>query len=133
MSSNKPNHKRSTFTVSVPHAAVTADTTVPVFKARKRTRVETVRYNNPTGLAEDAANYFAGTLKNGATVVATIFDTNSAGAGTNSLAAGWTDGSVVTAERVLEVDETLDLILDETGTATLPAGSVLVFLTELTD
>lgn len=137
MAANKSNHKRTTFTVGpVPHAEVTGDTTVPVFKARKRTRVDGVSYLNPTGLAEDAGNHFAGSLKNGSTVVATIFATDSDGAGAdNSLAAGWTDGTVSStpADRILEAGDELDLLLDETGAATLPAGSVLVFLTELTD
>lgn len=54
-------------------------------------------------------------------VIATIFDTDSDLAGTNTLAVGWTTPATL-ANNVLEKDDELAIWFLEQGTATLPAG-----------
>ncbi len=46
------------------HAQVTAGLSAKLWKAPQRVRVESIAYVNPTGLAEDATNVFAITIKN---------------------------------------------------------------------
>lgn len=113
-----------------PHAQVTATTTVKLWKCPtgRDFIVDRVLYMNVTGLAEDATNVFAGTLQNDATVIATLFDTDSDGAGAdNSLAADtFVEGTVsaTVANRVVNAGEEVSLVLTEGGAATLPAGFV---------
>lgn len=112
-------------------AALTADTTAVVYEvpAGRSFRVDRVRYYNATGLAEHASDYFAISAKNGSTVVAGPLSTDSAGAGDNGIvAATWTDVAVVTAAgaNVLAAAAVLTVLFDETGTATLPAGVVVI-------
>jgi hypothetical protein len=114
--------------ISYDHPQVTATTTWKIFKAKGRPfRIDSVRYINPTGLAADATNVFAGTLKNGSTVMATIFDTDS-DTGAALAADTFVDGtlSATQANRVLAADDVLSLVATEGGTATLPAGRVVV-------
>jgi hypothetical protein len=118
--------------VSYDHPSVTADATYKMWKAPRACYVASVQYINVTGLAEATVNAFAGSILNDATVVATIFDTDSDEAGAdNGLAANtFVDGVVVTAAgaNVLAAGDVLSLFLDEdaAGAATLPAGRVLV-------
>ncbi len=130
---NKTNAKRVTVPLARDHESVTSDTTVALFKARKRTRIERVDYYSQVGLAEDATNAFAVSVKNGATVVADGVNTDSDGAGSNSLAAATfvtlTNGAA--ADRILAAGDVLSALLDESGTATLPAGTFVVWFTEL--
>lgn len=128
------NHKRRSFVFPKEHASVTADTTIKIFKARKRTVIDRVDYINVTGLAEDATNVFAISVLNGATVVADGINTDSDAVGAdNSLAANTfvtlTNGS--RANRTLAAGNTLSALLDEGGTATLPAGTFIVWFTEV--
>lgn len=109
--------------------SLTADTTYKFWQAPRACKVVDVRYINPTGLAEDTVNAFAGSVKNGSTVVATLFDTDSDEAGDNSLAANtFVTGVIVAAAAVLAADDVLSLFLDEdaAGVATLPAGRLQV-------
>lgn len=124
---NKNGTERKTVPLRVEHAAATGDTTVPLFKARKRTLIERVDYVS-AGLAADAANQFAISVKNGSTVVADGISNVSPAA----IAAGistLTNGSK--ANRTLAAGDTLNGLLDETGAANLPAGAFIVWLTEL--
>lgn len=131
MAPRQPNREiQERITLTYDHAQLTGDLTVKLYDvpAGRKLKVERVRYINPTGLAEDAANYFAISVKNGSTVVAGPLSTDSAGAGTNSIAADTftaitvaTDGS-----EVLDAGDVLSVLFDETGTATLPAGRVVI-------
>ena len=72
-------------------------------------------------------------MVNGATVVADGINTDSDGAGTNTLAANTfvtlTNGT--RANRTLAAGDTLSALLDEGGDTTLPAGTFIVWFTEL--
>lgn len=112
------------------HGALTANTTVKLFKAPagRKFRVDRALYINVTGLAEDTANNFAIQLKNGATVVANIANTDSdldpdVGA---SIAANTFVEGVPTSTNVLAAADELSLVFTETGTATLPAGRIYI-------
>lgn len=134
-SPNKNARERKSYAFPKEHVAITATGSVKLFKARKRTRIDRIDYINVTGLAEDPANAFKVEAKNGATVVATIANTDSdldpdVGASipantpiTASL------GSL--ANRTLAADDVLDITFTETETATLPAGTVIIWFTEL--
>ncbi len=114
---------------SFDHPAVTADTTWKIWQAPRAFVIEWVRYINETGLAEDTTNVFAGSIKIGTTVAATIFDTDSDAAGSNSLAANtFVAGalSAVAGATVGAADDIVSLFADEGGSATLPAGRVIV-------
>lgn len=113
------------------HPAVTADTTWKLFKvpAGRKLVVDQVDYLNPTGLAEDASNIFELSVKNGSTVVAGPLSTDSAAATDASIVADtFTDVTIsaTAANRVLAAGDVLSLLADETGTATLPAGRIVV-------
>jgi hypothetical protein len=90
-------------------------------------RIDSVRYVNPTGLVADAANYFDVQLKVRAAVAAN-WSTETGEEGTLT-ADTWVDLSLTSTltDLVLAADDEISLTLDETGTATLPAGRVVVF------
>lgn len=116
-------------TIPCDHPEVTGDTEIKFFNATRPFRVTRAYYINPTGLAEDTTNVFAGKIRNGTTVVATLFDTDSDNAGTNTLAADTlVEGtlSATDANRVLAAGDWASLLLDEGGTATLPAGRAVI-------
>lgn len=123
------NVVRERVVLAYDHAQLTGDLTIKLFKAPRRCLVEKVEYINPTGLAEHAADYFAISAKNGATVCATI-STDSAGAGDNGIVADTfttlTNGT--RAARTLASGDVLTVLFDETGTATLPAGRLVIHL-----
>lgn len=131
---NQPVERRKSYCIVVPHAQLTDDATVKLLKARKRTRIDRVDYINPTGLAADNTNAFAGQLKNGSTVMASVFNTdgNDVPAGA-ALAANtfYTATLGTVAERTLAAGDELSYLLDEDGTATLPPGSFVIWFTEL--
>lgn len=130
---NKPNTQRVTLPFTKEHGALTATETDKIFKARKRTKIERVDYINPTGLAADGTNAFSLDVKNGSTVVASVFNTDSGDTGGAALAANTfltaTNGSATA--RTLAADDILTLVFTEDGTATLPAGTVVIWFTEL--
>ncbi len=110
-----------------PHASTTATVTHKIFKAKRAFIVDAIRYINPTGLAGDGTNAFAGDVKNGSTVVATVFNTDTGDAGGASLAADtFVDGVIDAAAATLAAGDILSLVLTEDGTATLPAGLLQV-------
>jgi hypothetical protein len=100
---------------------------VKLFKAKERFLVEKVRYINPTGLVEDATNFFDIQVKNGATVVANWSTETTVGEGTIA-ADTWVDLTLSTtgSDLVLALDDVLSLNLDENGTQTLPAGRIQI-------
>lgn len=120
---------------SATHGELTADTPVRLDKipAGKRVRVEHVQYINPTGLAADNTNAFRLSVRKnhgavGAVEVALVFNTdgNDDPAGAALDADTWVTASLTAANVVLEAGDTLDLLFDEDGTATLPADGRIV-------
>lgn len=110
------------------HAQVTADTTTKLWRcpAGRTFRVDSVDYINPTGLAADATNYFAVQIKQGSVVVAQHSTlTTAQGALTANTFVALVN-STTDADLIVEAGEVLDLTLDESGTATLPAGSGVI-------
>lgn len=119
------------------HAALTADTAGDGLKfwvAHRRCKVVAAYYHNVTGLAEHADNHFALSVRNGSTVVAGPLSTDADGAGDNGVVADtWTaiPLTATLADRKLDAGDVLSFFADEGGTATLPAGRVLVFVENL--
>lgn len=129
-----PSKRQKEFCLRVDHAQVTADTTVKLLKARKAMRIDQVDYINPTGLAADNTNAFAGQIKNGSTVVGSVFNTDGddVPAGASLAADTFVTATLGTlAARKLAAGDVLSFLLDEDGTATLPAGSFVIWFTEL--
>lgn len=115
-------------TLFLDHAALTATTTIKFFKAARRCVVEAAQYLNVTGLAGDGTNAFAGELKQGSVVVATLFNTDTGDVGGASVAADtFVTGTLgATANLVVEAGEILSFVATEDGTQTLPAGRLQV-------
>jgi hypothetical protein len=132
MISRKNLTDRERIAISYDHAALTADTTVKLYKvpAGKSLEVTRVSYINPTGLALDPTNAFALQLKNDSTVVAAIAntDTDDNPAGVAIPADTFVEGvlSATAANVWLDAAEVLSILFDEDGTATLPAGRLVV-------
>lgn len=127
MARRKNEFLSTEYVVPYDHAALTATTSVEVFKATKRTRVVSAQYGNATGLAASGSNSFALTLsKTGAVAVAAGANT----ATTAIPAGGFTalTMSAVAGATVLEPGDVLSFVATETGTATLPVGRLLVEL-----
>lgn len=124
-----PAHEQERFTLGpFPHAQVTATTTVKLWRAPRAFRITGCQYLNVTGLAEDATHAFKGELKNGSDVVAAIFNTDSDGAGDNTLAANTHVVGVVDETLAAgSAGDVITLVLTEGAgaTATLPAGEVI--------
>jgi len=125
------NREAKEFTLPREHIALTASTTVKLYKvpAGRKLRVDRVQYYNVTGLVEDNDNNFAFEVKNGSVVVASVFNTDanldpdtgaSLPANTNVTAAS-VDGA-----NVLSEGDELTAVFTETGTATLPAGFYII-------
>ena len=109
------------FLLTFEHAAVSADTVLKLLRADRKMRVYKAEYLNITGLAEDAANFFDVRLENGGVLMYNHSTETTVGEGTIA-ADTWTTLQTDPALADLEKDEELNLNLDETGTATLPAG-----------
>lgn len=118
------------FTLLKEHAEVTATTAIKVYKvpAGRTLRLDRATYVNVTGLAGDGTNAFAGTVQNDATVAATLFNTDTGDAGGATLAADTiVQATLATdANLVFAADAIVSLVLTEDGTATLPAGTVVL-------
>lgn len=126
---NDPDTERVVMTFD--HAALTATTTTKLWKVPtgRRFKVERASYINPTGLVGDGTNAFMGEVKNGSTVVATLFNTDTGDAGGASLAADtFVEGtlSATAANLWLAAGDILSAVLTEDGTATLPAGRLVI-------
>lgn len=110
------------------HAQVTADTTVKLYKvpAGKKFRLIGADYINPTGLVQDAANYFDIKVLKDATVMANW----STLTGAQGTIAADTFVALVNAaadaDLVANAAAIIALFLDETGVATLPAGRIVI-------
>ena len=119
--------------LSFDHAALTGTTTVKLWKcpAGRQFVVERASYINPTGLVEDPANNFAGALKNGSTVMATLFNTDSdltPDPGATLAVDTFVEGalSATATARWLAAGDVISFVATETGTATLPVGRLVI-------
>ncbi len=116
--------------VSRDHVAATATTTIKVMKCARSLIVDSVYYVNPTGLAEDTTNVFAGVLAKATTACATLFNTDSdlsvpdASIPANTWIAGVLDAD--SAKYSFVAGDEMNLIVTMGGTATLPAGRIVV-------
>lgn len=123
--------RQQPLSISWSHAVATdADRTDKFWKcpAGKKFRVDLVQYVNVTGLAEHAANFAVLTVQKGTTAIAS-YSTDSAGAGDNGIPADTFIDFTLTAtdaNRVLAAGDVLSLKIDESGTTTVPAGTVIV-------
>ena len=122
------SEERLTFTVT--HGSTTADATDKfwIVPAGRSFRVDSAKYINPTGLARDDSNFFEVAVKKGSTTMASLNTGPVAGAGAAIAADTFTalTLSATEANQVAAADDVLSLVLDETGTATLPAGRIVV-------
>lgn len=107
------------------HAQATGDVTQTLFKnaSDRFLKLKAVQYLNATGLAEDAANFFEIKVSDGTTVHAS-WSTKKDKEGT--IAAATFVSLTLGAAPYIAPGATVSLILDETETATLPAGSLFV-------
>lgn len=132
MSRRENEHIQNDLNFGRTHGALSATTTYPIFKARRRCRVVRVEYDNPTGLAGDPANAFKGELKVGANVVSTLFNTENDNGGATLVAGALLTPAIVSTYAVLEQGDTLNAVYTKIGTGALPAdGQVRVIVTEL--
>lgn len=111
------------------HVSVSVTTTVKLYTvpAGKTVRIDRVWYNNPTGLVGASGAAFKGEIKNGATLVNTMFNTDT-GAGGATLAVDTPafGTNAPDASLVLAAGAVLSLVLTKTGVATLPAGTFII-------
>jgi len=113
--------------VEYEHAQVTADTTIHLFKtpADRGFVITGVDYVNPTGLAASATDYYVISVKHGTgPVIAASWSTQTGQEGTlgADTQVALTNGTL--ANRTVPPGTQVDLVLDETGTQTLPLGRI---------
>lgn len=124
----KDKFRTESRTINYDHAQVVADTTIKLWKvpAGRSFRITRAFYVNPTGLAANATNYYTIKILNAAAIAAQ-HSTLTGAEGT--LTANTPVDLVLSAtdaNRVLPAGAELALFLDLTGTATLPAGRVVI-------
>lgn len=121
---------RERFAIPYDHAQVVdSDLTVKLFDVPRAARVVRAWYNNPTGLAAHATNYFNIKVLAGANVAANwSTESGQEGTLTGDEPVELTLGTG--PNRALAAGDELALFLDENdaGTATLPAGRIVVEL-----
>lgn len=117
------------FTLSYDHGQLTGDAAVKLYKvpAGRALRLDRVTYVNPTGLAASATDSFVLEVKNDAEVAASVFDTDSAN-GDDLAADTFVEAtlSATDANRVFQAGDEVLAVFTETGTATLPAGHLVL-------
>lgn len=109
-----------------PENANSGDIVTNLFKAPARMIIDEVKYVNVTGLVEDATNYGVISVKQASEVCATWSTETTVGEGT--IAADTyvdlTNGTV--AERIIEADEEITILVSDVATTTIPKGRVEV-------
>lgn len=120
-----------------PHGQVTSDTQWKILQvpAGRKLRIDAVKYLNPTGLAEDTTNVFNTKLLKGASTILASHSTDSdlqvADAGVAADTFLDLTLSSTDADLVLDGDDAaaneLSALLDEGGSATLPAGRFVIY------
>lgn len=109
----------------ITHPQVTADTTTTEFKTGPaRFRITGVSYVNATGLAGNASNFYNIVVQHGSATAAFNWSTSTAQQGT--IAADTFVELVPNAGVLVPANTRIQLLLDLTGTATLPAGKLVV-------
>ena len=132
MSKRQNDFLQERVVLSFDHPSVTGDTTWKFFKvpAGRKLKIDAVEYINPTGLAEHADNHFAFSLKKGSTVMAGPLSTDADGAALDDSLVADTFTTIplsaTAADTVADGGDVLAFLADEGGTATLPAGRVVV-------
>lgn len=116
------------FMYRVAHPSTAATATYKGFKAPFAGIIDGVKYVNDTGLAADATNVFSGVVKNGATTIATLFDTDSDNAGAAALVQNvWVAGVLDATKQGFAPGDEIDLGLVKGGTQTLPTGALEIY------
>jgi len=122
----KNDHFQERVSFALTHGAVTATTAEKVWSPTRKFLLERVWYNNPTGLAEDPTDFFDIQILKGATVAAN----HSTETGREGTLTADTPVELVLsatqANRVFDAGDVMSLNLDEGGTATLPAGRLMI-------
>lgn len=121
-------HLQEQIVLAYEHVSVTADTTVKLWTipTGRQFRVDGVWYNNVTGLAVDVTNFFDIQVLKGSTVMANwSTETGQEGALVADTPVDLTL-SATDANRVAAAADVISLKLDEDGTATLPAGRIVI-------
>jgi len=119
------NHLQEFFVLAYEHAQLTADLTVQLCTAQRPMVIDTVEYCNPTGLAEHAANFFTvKALADGNVAASWSTETGEEGTIAADTLLELTNGTL--ANRSLATGDVLSVFFDEDGTATLPAGRVVI-------
>jgi hypothetical protein len=128
MAARRPTGEQESQTFYFDHAQVTETTTLKLIKLSNRYpfRIDTVYYLNPTGLATHVDDWFVIALKNGSTVISD-WSTDTGEEGTIAADTFVTlTNSVTDADLVVAAAGTLTLLLTEGGSATLPAGRIVI-------
>ena len=121
----RPSVTDEYFVLSYDHGSVTADTTIKLFKLRKRFIIDKVQLINVTGLTQDASNFFNVKVLIAA-VLAANWSTETGEEGTLTANTFKEMSNAAVTARVGALDAEISLVLDETGTATLPAGRIQI-------
>lgn len=120
------------FVFAKDHDALTSTTTLKVYKVPtgRTLRIDRISYINPTGLVGDPTNAFSLAVKNGSTQISLVFntDTDDATPGASLAADTFVEAtlSATDSERVLAAGDILSAVFTEDGTATLPAGTLII-------
>lgn len=125
-----PNQYTQLITLPFSHGSVSATTTVKLWKTStsRRARVARVNYCNPTGLAANASNFFDVRIVQGSTIAAK-WSSNTTPTGDGAIAANAPFDLVLqtaSGANFAPVSTEISLVLNLTGTATIPAGIGLV-------
>lgn len=120
--------EKVTITREIASTAATATTHLYKVPVGRKFRLERVLYLNPTGLALDAANAFKGEVKDGSTVMSTVFDTLTGDAGSAALPANTFVERAPAAipNPIAASTDVIDFVATKSGTQTLPAGSIVI-------
>lgn len=130
MTRRPPKQYQERDSVDTEHAQLTATTTTKLYKAPagRAFLLDRILYINPTGLAADATNAFRLEVKNGSTLIATVFNTDSddVPAGAALAANTFVTPTIIAGTAVLAAGDELSLVFTEDGTSTLPAGRIRI-------
>ena len=125
-----PTNKQERVEFPFDHPQITASHTWKAYKipGNRAFRLDGVEYINETGLAAAAGNGYVLALDDGATVAATIANTNSSTGGASITANTFIDGvlSATDANRLFQPGDVVSLAATLTGAATLPPGRIVL-------
>lgn len=115
------------WSVEFAHAAIPTTETDKLYKvpAGRKLRLDRITYINPTGLVGDNTNAFSMQIKNAATLVSLVFntDTDDVPAGASLAADTFIDQApTVPTAAVFAAGDIVSVVITEDGASTLPAG-----------